>query len=98
MAVTYEQAREIVRRNTEPDWATGTFCLDDRRIVENDEIYVFEVGAREYLVAGDVSYMIAGSIPVVHKDDGRIEWWPSPVIGMDSSIRSRPNPSPTLQV
>jgi glycogen phosphorylase len=28
----------------------GTFCLDDRTIVETDEYYVFKAGAREWLV------------------------------------------------
>lgn len=43
MAVTYEQAREIVRRSTEPDWPVGTYCLDDRKIVENDTVYVLSL-------------------------------------------------------
>lgn len=98
MAVTYEQAREIVRRATEPDWPFGTYCLDDRRIVENDEFYVFEVGSREYLVDGNLSYAMAGSVPIVYKADGRLEWVPSVKTGTDPTIRNRPNPAPTLQV
>ncbi|MEU5723171.1 hypothetical protein [Micromonospora sp. NPDC047738] len=97
MAVTYEQARDIVRHATEPDWPFGTYCLDDRRIVENDDFFVFEVGAREFLVDGDMSYAMAGSVPVVHKADGRLEYVPSFQIGTDSSIRNRPNPAPTLR-
>ena len=53
MAVTYEQAREIVREGLEPGWPHGAFCLDDREIGENDEFYVFKVGAREYLIDGE---------------------------------------------
>ncbi|SCG56391.1 hypothetical protein [Micromonospora inositola] len=97
MAVTYEQARDIVRRATEPDWPVGTYCLDDRKIVENDAFYVFEVGAREFLVGGDMSYMMAGSVPVVYKADGRLEFVPSFQIGTDPSVRNRPNPTPTLR-
>lgn len=98
MAVTYEEARQIVRQATEPDWRVGTYCLDDRRIVENDDFFVFEVGAREFLVDGNLSYSIAGSVPVVHKEDGQLEWLPSPRIATDRFILSRPNPEPTLQV
>lgn len=56
MPFTYEQAREIIRDHLEPGWTHGTFCLDDTNIVENDEFFVFEVGAREFLVDGDGSY------------------------------------------
>lgn len=98
VAVTYEQAREIVRRATEEGWPVGTYCLDDRNIVENDTFYVFQVGAREFLVDGDMSYAMAGSVPVVHKADGRLEFVPSFQIGTDPSIRNRPNPAPTLRV
>jgi 5-formaminoimidazole-4-carboxamide-1-beta-D-ribofuranosyl 5'-monophosphate synthetase len=63
VTVSYEEAREIVRAHFEPGWIDGTFCLDDRSITENDEFYVFEVGAREYLVDGDFDYAIAGGCP-----------------------------------
>ncbi|MEU6036395.1 hypothetical protein ABZ801_13380 [Actinomadura sp. NPDC047616] len=38
---------KIVREHFERGWAHGTFCLDDRVIVENEEFYVFSIGARE---------------------------------------------------
>jgi hypothetical protein len=98
MTVTYEQAREIVRQATEPSWFVGTYCLDDRRVVENDDFFVFEVGAREFLVDDEMSYAIAGSVPIVYKGDGRLEWVASPVIAADSSITSRSNPDPTLTI
>ena len=98
MAITYEQAREAVRHTTEPDWPFGTYCLDDRQIVENDSMYVFEVGAREYIVDGDDSVMAPGSVPVVYKDDGRVEWLPSVAVATDDSFQVRPNPSPTLEL
>jgi hypothetical protein len=72
MSVTYEQAREIIRDRLEPGWTHGTFCLDDRSIVENDEFFVFEVGTREFLVDGDGSYEAIGGVPLVYKEDGRV--------------------------
>ena len=98
MAMTYEQAREIIRAEAEPSWTHGTFCLDDRQIVENDEFFVFSVGAREWLVDGDFSYAHAGGVPVVSKEDGSVSSRPSIEIAMDDSFVVRPNPSPTLQV
>ena len=97
MAVTYEQARDIVRQELQPDWTRGTFCVDDRAIFENDEMYVFNVGAREWFVDGDPAFRIrAGVLPVVYKEDGRLERLPSVTLAMDDSIQERPNPSPTL--
>jgi hypothetical protein len=96
MAVTYEQAREIVLRNYEGRWTHGTFCLDDRRIVENDDFYVFNVGAREYLVDGDISYAIAGGVPVVYKKDGRFGSLASVTVATDPTIRETENPDPTF--
>lgn len=98
MAVTYEQAREIVRERFEPGWTHGTFCLDDRVITENDEFYVFNVDAREYIVDGDVSFATAGGVTIVFKEDGRVESRPSVMIATDPSIRSTPNPNPTLRL
>jgi len=98
MTVTYEQAREIVRNRFEPGWIDGTFCLDDRLIVENDDFYVFSIGAREFIIDGDFDYMIAGGVPLVFKSDGRIDSRASVDVAMDPSIRRRPNPNPTLTV
>jgi hypothetical protein len=98
MAVTYEEARDIVVREVGPTWQLGTFCLDDRQIVENDEVYVFSVGAREYLVDGDINYAVPGGVPVVYKADGRLEWRPSFMTATDDSLRTRENPNPTLRV
>lgn len=98
MSITYESARELVRSAAEPGWSVGTFCLDDREIVENDTMYVFSVGAREHLVDGDRSYAVAGAVPVVYKEDGRLAWLPSSMVGMDDTLARRPNPDPTLRV
>jgi hypothetical protein len=98
MQVTYEQAREIVRQQLEPGWTTGTFCIDDRTIVENDTMYAFNVGAREWIVDRDEGYLIAGALPVVFKADGRLGWLPSVTIALDNSLQDRPNPEPTLRV
>ncbi|MGA3523882.1 hypothetical protein [Melissospora conviva] len=98
MVVSYEQAREIVRRATEPAWSTGTYCLDDRQITENDERYVFQVGAREYLIDDNLSFAMAGAVPTVVKATGALEWLPSVTVALDRSFRRRPNPNPTLRV
>jgi hypothetical protein len=97
MAVTYEQAREIVRQAAEPGWTLGTSCLVDRMIVENDTMYAFTVGAREWIVDGDEDYLVEGAMPVVFKDDGRLAWVPSAQIALDDSLRDRPNAAPTLR-
>jgi hypothetical protein len=96
VTVSYDEARDIVVRALAPQWDAGTFCLDDRFIMENETVYAFVVGAREYIVDGDESYAIAGGVPVVRKRDGVIEWYPSPMIVMDETMRSRPNPDSTL--
>jgi hypothetical protein len=98
MAVSYEEAAGIIRAHFEPGWTHGTFCLDDRYITENDEFYVFEVGAREYLVDGDINYALAGGVPVVFKSDGHIESRASVTVAMDPTIRGRPNPTPRLRI
>lgn len=98
MAVSYEEAAEIIRAHFEPGWTHGTFCLDDRYIAENDEFYVFGIGAREYLVDGDIEYAIAGGVPVVYKSDGHIESRAAVTVAMDPTVRGRENPAPTLRV
>lgn len=97
MTVTYEQARDLVRERFETGWTHGTFCLDDRSITETDELYVFSVGAREFLVDGDDSYEAVGGVTVVYKEDGKIASLPSVTVATDPSVRTRPNPSPTLK-
>jgi hypothetical protein len=96
MPVSYEQARDIIRRRLEPTWTHGTFCLDDRKIVENDEFYVFAVGAREFLVDGDESYEAVGGVSVVYKEDGRVGSLASVAVATDPTVRVAPNPAPTL--
>jgi hypothetical protein len=98
MAIGYEQARELARQAAEPGWAVGTFCLDDRHITEDDEVYVFTVGARELLVDGDEDFLMYGnSLPVVSKKDGSVEWQPWVVLmGTRPRLVTRENPHPTL--
>jgi hypothetical protein len=74
----------------------GTFCLDDRKIVENDEFYVFAIGAREFLIDGDESYEDIGSVSVVCKEDGRVGSLASVVVATNPTVRVAPNPAPTL--
>lgn len=97
MAVTYEQARALVRDRFAAGWTHGTFCLDDRNITETDELYVFTIGAREFLVDGDTSYEAVGGVTVVNKKDGKLGSLPSVTVATDPTVRTRPNPAPTLQ-
>ncbi|MGW7314685.1 hypothetical protein [Streptomyces sp. NPDC054865] len=96
MSTTYEDALNLVRSTLQPQWTPGTFCLDDRTIVENDNMFVFAVGAREFLVDGDPSFSVPGSVTVVYKADGRLDSLPSVQVATDPTVRSRPNPSPTF--
>lgn len=95
-AITYEQARDLVRAHLEPTWTPGTFCIDDRQIVENPEMYVFEAGAREFLKDQDHTYATLGGVSVVYKTDGRIATLASVQVATDPSITRRDNPSPTF--
>ncbi|MFE3794480.1 hypothetical protein [Nocardia tengchongensis] len=99
---TYEQAYEIVcehYRSIREQWTHGTFCIDDREIIENDEIFVFKVGARQWLIDRDRNYLVFGaSAKVVYKADGRFALLPGVVVGPDRTLRSRPNPNPRLVV
>lgn len=94
MTITYEQARDRVRAELEPTWSTGTFTIDDRTIVENDEMYVFEVGAREFLKDRDPAFEIVGGVTVVYKEDGRVDSLPSVQVALDESLQRRANPTP----
>ncbi|MDX3697822.1 hypothetical protein PV726_48240 [Streptomyces europaeiscabiei] len=95
MTLSYEDARAKAISATKPDWTNGTFYVDDRQIAENDEMYVFNIGAREFLVDGDASFALVGGVTVVYKADGRVASLPSVEVAMDPSIRTRPNPEPT---
>ncbi|WP_433562086.1 hypothetical protein ACQP1O_31865 [Nocardia sp. CA-151230] len=96
MTTTYEQAFETIIGHFRPKWVHGTFYVDDKEIVETDEVYVFKVGAREWLVDGDLSFAIAGGIPVVYKESGQLGSLPSVAVATDPSVRMRPNPSPVF--
>jgi hypothetical protein len=97
---SYEDARELVRRACEPQWQHGTFCLDDREIVQDAEIFVFKIGPRELLVDGDESFeLYGGGIPVVEKVTGTMSWVPGYLLYDDHPKLERTrNPHPTLQV
>jgi hypothetical protein len=43
-----------------------------------------------------MEYAIAGGVPIVYKDDGRIGSRASVDVAMDPAIQDRPNPHPTL--
>lgn len=80
MATTYEQAAKAVYdasiKEWEPSW--GTFLLDDRDIIEDDEVFVFIVGAREMLIDMNPDFTtVGGGNGVVSKIDGtltRVPW------------------------
>lgn len=90
--VDYETAKQIVIDRLEPDWDLGTFCLDDRQIVENDKYFSFDVGAREYIVDNDKEFAYAGGVPVVYKRTGRFAELPSSEVALDNTLRISENP------
>lgn len=95
MAIGFDQAVELVRRDLGPRWRHGTFCIDDREIVETDDYFVVVVGAREFLVDGDREFAVIGGVTVVYKDDGKVGSLPSAAVATDPGVRSRPNPNAT---
>lgn len=96
MTLSYQDALARVIAETKPGWDNGTFYVDDSEIRENDAMFVFNVGAREFLVDNDTSFAVVGGVWVVYKDDGRVASLPSVEVAMDQSIRTRPNPAPTM--
>lgn len=91
--ITYEQARDLVRQLFEPDWTDGTFHLDDRTVLENDELYVFRIGPRELLVDGDLSYArYGGAVPAVVKATENVVLIPEVrMVELAASLRIRSN-------
>jgi hypothetical protein len=91
--ITYEQARDLVRKSFEPEWSDGSFYLDDRTVLENDELYVFRIGPRELLVDGDISYArFGGGVPAVVKANGNLVVIPEVrMIELAGSLRIRSN-------
>jgi hypothetical protein len=96
MTISFEQARDLVRAELGPSWTLGTFCIDDRQIVENGDMWVFEVGAREWLKGQDPSFATLGGVTVVYKKDGRVDTLPSVQVATDPTIQRRDNPDPTF--
>lgn len=98
MAITYDNAAELAYRVGKESWnpERGTFCFDDREICEDDEVYVFGGGAREFIVDGDDSYAgVGGGMAVVYKSDGRLEWNPWVfLMSARPGLRTRQNPRP----
>ncbi|MCL2455408.1 MAG: hypothetical protein FWD18_08975 [Micrococcales bacterium] len=98
MSVTYDQAAEIAYGAGLDGWdsSLGTFLLDDRDIIEDDEVFVFVVGSREHLIDRNPRFFMAGGgSGVVSKTDGTIEWIPWHFLQeMRPGLVERPNPSP----
>ena len=94
--VSYDEARQLVIDTLAPNWQDGAFCLDDRLIVEDDELYFFKVGAREPLVSGDISYArFGGGVAGVVKSTGMVVWIPEIRVALRAqSLRMRRNPRP----
>jgi hypothetical protein len=96
MTVSYNEARRLVIETLAPNWHDGTFCLDDRLIVEDDDLYFFKVGARELLVDGDISYArFGGGVAGVVKSTGMVVWIPEIRLALRAhSLHMRRNPRP----
>ncbi|MEY9839449.1 hypothetical protein [Streptacidiphilus sp. EB103A] len=97
MTITYDNARDLVRTTLGRDWTNGTFCLDDRTITETPTHWVFNVGAREFLVDDNPAFAEIGGVTAVRKDDGTIETLSSLTVATDPTTATRPNPSPTFE-
>jgi hypothetical protein len=70
---TFEEAREIVRRQVEPMWGplSGTFYVAEWG-AENDQYFEVYVGAREFLVDDDEDYLqYDGVLHLVEKATGK---------------------------
>jgi hypothetical protein len=93
MSISYEDALQVLLSELAPRWVHGTFYLDDKEIVETDDAYIFKVGAREYLVDGDVSFAIAGGLPVVWKNSGELGSLSSRDVALDPAVRVTANPN-----
>ncbi len=93
--ISYPEARDLVRAALEPTWTDGTFWLDERLLVEDDELYLFRVGPREWLVDGDVTRArYGGGLPAVVKATGRLVWLPEiRAVLRTEALRIRPNPA-----
>lgn len=95
--IDYSDAVAAVRAKLELGWSLGTFCIDDREIVENDEFYVVKAGARDFIIDGDISYVVVGGVPVVDKATGEVRSERSVDVAMDRSIRRSINPNPSFK-
>ncbi len=94
--ITYHAAVEMVRARFGPAWNVGTFCVDDREIVENGDFFFINIGAREFIVDGDINFAIAGSVPAVEKLTGRISSVRSVDVAMDPTVQISANPEPSF--
>lgn len=98
MTLTYEQAADLAHRAGAAAWdsAWGTFCFDDRRITEDQEVYVFHGGPREDIVDNDRALLRVGAgLAVVNKETGAIERLPWVcLMTTRPGLKSRPNPYP----
>ncbi|WP_458691299.1 hypothetical protein [Nocardia tengchongensis] len=94
--ITYEQACEIVYQAMRPGWAPGTFCLDDRRVVETDHYYVVVVGPREWIIDKDIHFTFPPGKPatVVDKQSGEIRQLHGRAVAYDPTWRISDNPNP----
>ena len=98
MSISYEEAVQIVLEHFEPRWTYGSFYLDDKEIVETKDLYIFKVGAREYLLHGDPSFFVAGGVPVVFKESGELGSLPSVAVATDPTVSVRENPRPIFTI
>ena len=98
MTITYERAAAIVYNEASSEWdpSWGTFVLDDRDVVEDEEVFVFVVGSREMLVDMNPDFLMAGDRNgVVSKADGSLTWVPWLFVQEEHpNLVERPNPNP----
>jgi hypothetical protein len=92
--ITYREARALVATALARSWREGTFCIDDRQIIEDDDAFLFPVGPREQLVDGDQAYAtFGGGVVAVVKSRREVVWVPEVrLIPRLASLRVRPNP------
>lgn len=70
--VDHATAVRLVVADVAGQWTVGTFCVDVSTITYDDEVFVINVGAREFLVDGDDSFAVAGGVPVVDRHTGEV--------------------------
>ncbi|GFE88509.1 hypothetical protein GCM10011488_34630 [Steroidobacter agaridevorans] len=64
MAVTLEQARELVRRKLDAMPGGSRFRILDESVSELQEGWIFGYQSADFLETGDISKALAGNVPM----------------------------------